>query len=72
MQPLVLYCKTFRRDIELTARLIESINQFNVDKIQTYISVPKSDIHLFRERNFENIVLYINIMLFILIIFLRI
>jgi hypothetical protein len=57
MQPLVLYCKTFRRDIELTARLIESINQFNVDKIQTYISVPKFDIHLFQERNFENIIL---------------
>jgi hypothetical protein len=55
MKPIVLYCKTFRRDIDLVSRLIDSINKFNVDNIETYISVPAADLKLFQDQNFENV-----------------
>jgi hypothetical protein len=55
MENLVLYCKTFHRDIELVKRLVDSINQFNVDAIKTYISVPKRDLKLFLAANLENV-----------------
>jgi hypothetical protein len=55
MKNLVLYCKTFSRDIELVSRLIDSINQYNVDNIETYISVPGNEIKLFESRGFKNV-----------------
>lgn len=47
METLVLYCKTYRNDIDRVLRLIDSIGKFNVDKIPVYISVPRNDRHLF-------------------------
>ncbi len=57
MENLVLYCKSFSRDIDLVSRLVDSINKFNEDKITTYISVPKRDLDLFKSLNLENIIL---------------
>lgn len=55
MNKIILYCKTYRNDINRVANLINSVNQYNVDNIPFYISVPKSDIELFESRNFDNV-----------------
>jgi hypothetical protein len=64
MRKIVLYCKTYRNDIDRFANLIQSINEYNVDNIECYVSVPDSDIKFFELRNFPNIKLitdeYIN------------
>lgn len=49
MNPFVLYCKSYRTDVKRVARLARSVAQFNVDHIPFYVSVPESDIPLFRE-----------------------
>ena len=41
MKDIVLYCKTYSRDFLRLKRLLESINQFNQDKIPFYISTPQ-------------------------------
>ena len=43
MKDFVLYCKSYSRDFLRLKRLLESINQFNTDHIDFYISTPKSD-----------------------------
>lgn len=49
MPPLLtLFCKSYRTDLKRIIRLAESITQFNVKKIPFYISVPKSDLSLFK------------------------
>jgi hypothetical protein len=57
MHNIVLYCKSFKRDIELVKRLIESIDQYNRDNIVTYLSVPKHDMELFQSLNLNNVIL---------------
>lgn len=54
MEKIVLYCKSYRNDIERISNLVESINIHNVDKIPFYISIPGSDVELFTNRNFPN------------------
>jgi len=46
MNSVVLYCKTFNKDLNRTKNLLESVQKFNVDKIPFYISVPENDIPL--------------------------
>ena len=41
MNDIVLYCKSYRRDFFRLKRLLESIDQFNQDKIPFYISTPQ-------------------------------
>lgn len=41
MKDIVLYCKTYSRDFLRLKRLLESIDQFNQDKIPFYISTPQ-------------------------------
>ena len=41
MKDFVLYCKSYAKDFLRLKRLLESINQFNVDKLDFYISTPK-------------------------------
>jgi hypothetical protein len=48
MKNLVLYCKSFYRDLDRVKVLFESINKHNVDNIPFYISVPKTDLNLFK------------------------
>lgn len=47
--PFVLYCKSYRTDVKRVARLADSVEKFNVDKIPFFISAPQSDIALFKE-----------------------
>lgn len=44
-----LYCKSYRVDLRRVMRLAQSVAEFNNDKIPFYISVPKSDLSLFRQ-----------------------
>jgi hypothetical protein len=48
METIVLYCKSFIRDLGRVKLLAESIERFNVDKIPFYVSVPQSDLSIFR------------------------
>lgn len=43
MKDFVLYCKSYSRDFLRLKRLLESINQFNIEHIDFYISTPRSD-----------------------------
>jgi len=43
MKDIVLYCKSYRQDFLRLKRLLQSIQQFNVDKIDFYISTPEAD-----------------------------
>lgn len=48
MEDIVLYCKSYHRDVLRAKRLAESIRQFNADKLPFYLSCPSSDLTLFR------------------------
>lgn len=50
MSTFVLYCKSYRNDLERAAILADSISKHNKDNIPFYISVPKQDIELFKSR----------------------
>lgn len=49
MKKFVLYCKSYRNDVLRVKRLAKSIEQFNVERIPFYVSVPSSDMALFKE-----------------------
>jgi hypothetical protein len=49
MNPLALYCKSFNTDLRRVARLMQSIERFNETRIPVYVSVPESELALFRE-----------------------
>ena len=43
LKDFVLYCKSYSKDFLRLKRLLESINQFNADNLDFYISTPKLD-----------------------------
>ena len=47
MTSLVLYCKSYRTDLYRLLRLAKSVQQFNLDSIPFYVSVPDQDWDLF-------------------------
>jgi hypothetical protein len=49
MEPIVLYCKSYRGDVLRAQRLALSIQKFNDDQIPFYVSAPEADLPLFRE-----------------------
>lgn len=49
MDSIVLYCKSYYKDVERVKTLLSSIEQYNVDNIPFYISVPSKDISLFKQ-----------------------
>lgn len=49
MKPLVLYCKSYRTDLKRVIRLAKSIREFNAENLPFFISVPKSDLQLFKQ-----------------------
>ena len=49
MEPLVLYCKSYRGDVLRAQNLALSIQKYNADEIPFYVSVPEADMLLFRE-----------------------
>lgn len=50
LRKLVLYCKSFRRDVMRAKRLSESIDLYNRDALPFYVSVPADDLSLFRSQ----------------------
>lgn len=50
METISLYCKSFHRDVDLCKNLLSSVQKYNKDKIPFYISVPKHDIELFKNK----------------------
>ena len=46
---LALYCKSYCTDLRRVVRLAESIHRFNEENLPFYVSVPQSDMALFRE-----------------------
>lgn len=49
MSPLALYCKSYSTDLRRVVRLMQSIERFNETRIPVYLSVPESELDLFRE-----------------------
>jgi len=50
MERLVLYCKTFAKDLPLFSEMFASVQRFNRDSLPFYVSVPRTDVPLFRDR----------------------
>jgi len=50
MHKIVLYCKSYHKDVDRVVNLTTSINKYNVDNIPFYVSVPKSDVTLFKSK----------------------
>lgn len=48
MNDIVLYCKSFHRDVLRAARLAESIRRHNSENLLFYLSCPSSDLDLFK------------------------
>ncbi|HEY8099159.1 MAG TPA: DUF6492 family protein [Burkholderiaceae bacterium] len=50
MKDIVLYCKSYHRDVLRAAKLAESIRQHNVTKLPFYLSCPSADLSLFKDK----------------------
>lgn len=48
MHKIVLYCKTYDKDLNRVIALIDSVKKFNKENIPFYISIPKKDEQLFK------------------------
>jgi len=49
MHKIVLYCKSYDKDVHIAKKLLDSVIKFNVDQIPFFISVPQKDINLFKQ-----------------------
>lgn len=49
MSELVLYCKSYRTDLRRLVRLATSVQKFNQEGLAFHVSVPASDLTLFRQ-----------------------
>jgi hypothetical protein len=50
MENLVIFCKSFKNDVLRAKRLAESVQRFNKGNLLFYVSVPRADLPLFREK----------------------
>lgn len=57
MKSIVLYCKSYRGDLDRVTVLAESIVKFNKDNIPFYVSVPEQDVNVFKERLLESAII---------------
>ncbi|MBU6338597.1 MAG: hypothetical protein KGQ36_01295 [Rickettsiales bacterium] len=48
MYKVVIYCKSYKNDLERIKILNESVKKYNVDKIPFYVSCPKLDFDFFK------------------------
>ena len=48
MKDIVLYCKSYHRDVQRAKRLAESIRRFNSGNLLFYLSCPSADLPLFK------------------------
>lgn len=51
----VMFCKTYRKDIERFKVLVDSFNKYNLEDIPLYVSIPEQDWELFKDFSSENI-----------------
>jgi hypothetical protein len=49
MEDIVLFCKSYERDVLRVKRLLDSIEKHNRDRLPVYISMPAGDRHLFEQ-----------------------
>lgn len=49
MEKLVLYCKSYNNDFDYLTNLVSSVKEYNKDNIHFYVSVPKIDVHKFKQ-----------------------
>ena len=49
MKDIVLYCKSYHRDVQRARRLVESIRRFNSGNLPFYLSCPSVDLPLFKD-----------------------
>lgn len=49
MTKLALFCKSFHEDVHRIRRLAQSVELFNRDRIPLYVSVPASELEMFKE-----------------------
>ena len=49
MHNLVLYCKSYKGDVQRVKKLKSSIEKYNKDNIPFYVSCPKEDKQLFED-----------------------
>jgi hypothetical protein len=49
MKDIVLYCKSYHRDVKRAKRLTESVRQFNSGNLPFYLSCPSNDLALFKD-----------------------
>ena len=50
MEKLVLFVKSYNGHLDHTVQLIDSIREYNVDNIKTYLSIPTAQSQLFEDR----------------------
>jgi hypothetical protein len=50
MNNIVIFCKSYRRDLARAAVMVESVRRYNRDALPLYISVPQSDLEMFQAR----------------------
>jgi hypothetical protein len=49
MNNFVLFCKSYRNDVFRAKKLLESVAQFNIDRIPFFLSVPQNDLDFFKQ-----------------------
>jgi hypothetical protein len=59
MKDIVLYCKSYHRDVRRTAKLAESVSRFNPHQLPFYISCPAADLLLFKNTIGSDGVIYL-------------
>jgi hypothetical protein len=50
MEPIVIYCCSFARDVLRARRMAESVARHNRDGLALYVSAPRDEVALFRDR----------------------
>jgi hypothetical protein len=50
MRDIVIFCKSYRHDLERAAVMVDSVRRFNRDSLPLYISVPEADLEMFQQR----------------------
>lgn len=50
MGNIVIFCKSYSRDLERAAVMVDSVRRFNRDGLPLYISVPETDLEMFQQR----------------------
>ena len=50
MEPIVLYCCSYARDVDRAVRMAESVARHNRDGLALYVSAPRAEVALFRDK----------------------